>query len=99
MGIYLQFPSGWWVILAIIYLPYILLFFSRKSYQNKKEIKTQLLFGVASLIIAFIIEVVAISLNVWTYFPGNWPIILWVCYFGGGLMSYQVIKKIEELFQ
>lgn len=72
------------------------LFLQRKSYQNDKELKTQLVFASVILFISFAIEVIAISLNVWAYFPGNWPIILWLGYFGSGLLGYQLVKKIEE---
>lgn len=97
MSIYLQFPTGWWIALGIIYIPYIVLFFQRKSYKNKRELKRQVLFGFTALAIAFVIEVAAINSKIWTYFPGNWPIVLWPAYFGGGLLSFQLIKKIEEL--
>lgn len=97
MGVYLQFPAGWWAVILIIYGLYLLLFFHRKSYQRKGEIKTQLTFAAVTLLIAFIIELIAVNLKVWTYFPGNWPIILWPAYLGSGLLSYQLVKKIEEV--
>lgn len=99
MSIYLQFPVGWWAVILIIYGLYLLIFLQRKSYQRKGEIKTQLVFATITLAIAFTIELVAVSLKVWTYFPGNWPVILWIAYFGSGLLSYQLIKKIEEIIQ
>ena len=97
MGIYFQFPSGWWIALGIIYIPYTILLLQRKSYKNKMELKGQIIFGFIALLIAFVIEVAAIKSQIWTYFPGNWPIVLWPAYFGGGLLSFQLIKKIEEL--
>ena len=95
MGIYLDFPSGWWLILAIIYLPYLLLFIQRKSYDKKNEIRNQLLFGLIIIFISAVVEFVAVSFSVWTYLPGNWPIALWPSYFGSGLLAYQIIKLIE----
>ncbi len=97
MSVYFDFPTGWWVIILFIYGLYLYLFLQRKSYQRKGEIRNQLIFATIILIISFTIEVIAVNLNVWTYFPGNWPIILWVGYFGSGLLGYQLVKKIEEL--
>lgn len=96
MNLYLQFPSGWWVVILIIYGLFLLIFLQRRSYQNEQEVKAQLLFAAATTFISLIIELVAVNLKVWTYFPGNWPIILWVGYFGSGLLGYQLVKKIEE---
>lgn len=96
MGVYIQFPAGWWIVILIIYGLYLLIFLQRRSYQREGEIKTQLTFATITLVIAFAIELVAVNLKVWTYFPGNWPIILWPSYLGSGLLSYQLVKKIEE---
>lgn len=99
MGLYFQFPDGWWVIILLIYGLYLFLVLHRKSYQKGKEIKAQLMFALIILTISFTIEVIAVNLNVWTYFPGNWPVILWVGYFGSGLLGYQLVKKIEEMMK
>ncbi len=96
MGVYLQFPNGWWAVVLIIYGLYLFLFLQRKSYQESKELKNQLIFAIVTVMLSIIIEAVAVNLSVWTYFPGNWPIILWFAYFGSGLLGYQLVKKIEE---
>lgn len=96
MGIYLDFPRGWWLILAIIYLPYLLLFIHRESHKKKDEIRNQLFVGLIMTFIAVVVEFVAVSFSVWTYFPDNWPIALWPSYFGSGLLAYQIIKLIEK---
>lgn len=97
MGLYFDFPSGWWIALGIIYITYLLLFLQRKSYKKQAELKIQFLFGLVALCMAFVIEVAAINSKIWTYFPNNWPITLWIAYFGAALLSFQLIKKIEEL--
>lgn len=96
MNLYFEFPAGWWVLFIIIYGLYFFLFFQRKSYQSKSEIKTQIFFSLIALLLAFIIEFLAINLELWTYFPGNWPIAVWLSYFGTGLLGYQLMKKTEE---
>lgn len=97
MSVYWQFPAGWWVISVIIYGLYITLFLQRKSYQKPKELKNQLVFAIVTLALSFVIELAAVYLSVWAYFPGNWPIILWPMYFGSGLLGYQLLKKLEEI--
>lgn len=96
MGIYFHFPSGWWVMLGFIYLLWLALFLIRKSYKKPKEIKASLICGIVTVIISFFIEFIAINLSVWTYFPGNWPIVLWLGYFGAGILSYQIVKTTDE---
>lgn len=96
MGIYFDFSIGWIWVWAVIYLPYLFLFIQRESYKNKKEIKNQFLFATIALVISFILEVLGVIFKLWTNFPGNWSIYLWIAYFGGGLLAYQLIKKIEE---
>lgn len=98
MGLYFNFNIGWIWVWAIIYLPYLYLFMQRKSYKNKKEIRSQFIFAVTALLIAFMLEFVGVSFKLWTNFPGNWSIYLWIAYFGGGLLSFQLIKKIEHEF-
>lgn len=97
MSLYLNFPAGWWVIIGFIFGLYLLLFFQRRSYLKEREVKSQLIFATVTLVISFTIEVIAVNFKVWTYFPGNWPVILWPTYFGSGLLGYQLVKKIEEL--
>ena len=97
MSLYFEFPSGWWAILAFIYISYLILFLQRKSYKKKNEMKSQYFFSFVAVVVAFFVEIIAISLRVWTYYPGNWPIILWIGYYGSGLLSYQLVKKIEEV--
>lgn len=97
MGLYFDFNIGWIWVWAIIYLPYFYLFMQRKSYRNKTEVRSQFIFAVTALLIAFVLEFVGVSFKLWTNFPGNWSIYLWIAYFGGGLLSFQLIKKIEEM--
>jgi hypothetical protein len=96
MTIYTTFPAGWWLLTAVFYLPYLFLVITRKSYKKKTEFKTQFIFGLAALILSFIVENIGIRTQLWTYYPGNWPLILWFNYFGSGLLGYQILKKIEE---
>lgn len=95
MGIYTNFPSGWWPVLGIICGIYLIAYISRKN-KKPNEVWPQIKIGMVTVILGFLIEFVGVSLKIWTYFPGNWPVILWIGYFGVGLAGYQVSKKLEE---
>lgn len=98
MKIYTDFPPGWWVILAIICTIYLTFYFLRKK-RRKGELGIQLILGIVVVILAFLIEFVAVSLGIWNYVPGNWPIVLWFAYFGIGLAGFQIHMKIEEIIK
>lgn len=98
-GLYFDFPDGWWLVTAIFYIPWFILFVQSGTYRKTGELKVQIVFGVVALVLAFIVENIAIPSGLWTYFPGNWPVILWVNYFGSGLLGYQLFKKIEKIFR
>lgn len=96
MSLYFEFNPGWILVWAIIYLPYLFLLIQRKSY-NKKEIRVQFIFAIIALLLSILTEFVGVSFKLWTNFPGNWSIYLWISYFGSALLAYQLIKKIEEM--
>lgn len=43
----------------------------RKSYRNKKEIKSQFIFATVALMISIVLEFVGVTFKLWTNFPGN----------------------------
>lgn len=97
MGLYFEFNPGWIWVWAIIYLPYLFLFIQRKSYQNKKELKNQFTFAIVALFLSMLVEFAGVSFKLWTNFPGNWSVYLWISYVGSALLAYQLIKKIEGM--
>lgn len=97
MKIYFDLPIGWWIMVFLVYLIYFLLLIIRKGYKNKRELKFQFALAFLALIPAFVFEFIAVSLNLWNYNPGNWPIALWIGYFGMVLVLYQFIKFLERV--
>lgn len=95
MHIYTNFPSGWWVVLAIVYGLYVGTYLLRRG-KKKPEVFSQIRLGFVTLFIGIFIEYVAVSLGLWNYVPGNWPVVLWIGYFGVGLAGYQISKKLEK---
>ena len=93
----LEFPPGWLIELLFIYGTYIILLLLRKGYGNKQELKNQFIVAVLLLLLAFVGEFIGINAKLWAYFPGNWPITVWIGYFGIGLIAYQLVRFIDKL--
>lgn len=97
-GLFFEFSPSWWIITALFYAPWFLLFLQRKTYKKPRDLRNQIIYAFSCLLLAIIAEVIAVPRNLWTYFPNNWPIMVWINYFGAGLIGYQLAKKIEEIF-
>jgi hypothetical protein len=69
----------------------------RKSQRNKKELKKQIYLAFIGLFVLMIMEIFAVSTNLWHYIPDEWPIILWPTYFVAILFGYQLLKFVEEV--
>jgi hypothetical protein len=70
---------------------------SRRKRGMEREVKEQLYLAVAGLFALFLMEVFATTSNLWSYIPGNWPVILWPTYFVAILFGYQLLRFIEDL--
>ena len=92
----LDFPSGWFIQLLIIYSTYLFLFFIRKSHKKRNDFKKQLFVASSLLLLAIIGELIGINLGLWTYFPYNWPVTVWIGYFGIGLIAFQLVKMVDH---
>lgn len=92
MQIYFEWGFGWYFVSAILLAVWIGLMFYRKNF----KLKTQLIVGTITLILAFFIEITAVSQGIWNYVPGNWPLILWPHYFLSGMVAYQIVKTVEK---
>lgn len=93
----LDFPTGWFIQLLIIYSTYLFLFLIRKSHKQPNDFKKQLFVASLLLLLAVIGEFMGIYLSLWTYFPNNWPITVWIGYFGIGLIAYQLVRLADRL--
>jgi len=89
------FNPIWFILLAIAVVIFIGLFFSRRSYAKKSEIKQQLVFAVIVFAFSAVSELIGAG-TLWNYTEGNWPAILWVLYFFGGLAGFQLVKFVTE---
>ncbi len=95
MDLIFQFSQNWYVLFFTFFLSWLGLFIYRKSYKNKKELKEQFGFVSICLIIAFIMEFFAVSVDLWHYTSGDWPVILWLIYFVILSFGYQLLRLID----
>jgi len=89
-----QFSSSWYLLLAAFLLGWLTITLLRKKQLDRKEAKQQLLLGTIALLC---MEVFAVSTNLWTYAPDNWPVILWPTYFAAILFGYQLLRFVEKI--
>jgi len=96
MNLIFQFNQNWYVIFFAFLVSWLILLIHRKSYKNKKEIKKQICLAFIGLFILLVMEVFAVTMDLWHYLPNDWPIILWPTYFVAVLFGHQLFKFVEE---
>ncbi len=97
MNILLDFNSSWYVLFFAFLLGWGVLLVFRRKWQAKHEVKEQMLLAFGGMISLSLMEFFAVSMGLWNYTPGNWPIILWPTYFVAILFGYQMLRSIERV--
>jgi hypothetical protein len=69
----------------------------RRKYSERRERKQQLVIGILGSCALVSMEVFATSMNLWSYTPTNWPVILWPTYFVAILFGYQLLRVVERI--
>lgn len=96
MNIYFSFGVGWYPVIGVMIIFWLIIFLYRKGYRNRKEIKQQIIVSMIGVALAFCLEYMAVSNGIWHYSTGDWPIILWPFYFVIGIAGYQLVKLAQE---
>jgi hypothetical protein len=99
MGIITHFNTNWYTLFFGFLLSWLFLIIARRTFGNWKEIKEQISLASVGLFAVALMEIYAVSTNLWNYIPENWPIILWPTYFVAMLFGYQLLKLIEGIFE
>ena len=68
----------------------------RRQSNNRREIKEQVFLALSGLSTLVLMEFFAVSFNLWSYTPENWPVILWPTYLAAILFGYQLLRSIES---
>ena len=97
MNLLFDFNAGWYVLLAAFLASWAVLAVLRRNGQVKREAKEQVFLALGGMLSLALMEFFAVSMNLWSYTPGNWPVILWPTYFVAILFGYQLLRSIESL--
>jgi len=95
MNILFDYNSSWYVLFFGFLAAWALLMFVRRKRSAKKEVKEQMFLAISGMIALALMELFAVSNGLWSYTPGNWPVILWPTYFTAILFGYQLLRSIE----
>ncbi len=97
MNLVFDFNSSWYILFFAFFLPWIALLTIRRKNQGKREVKEQVLLAFCGMFALGLMELFAVSTNLWHYTPRDWPLILWPTYFAAILFGYQLLRFIEGL--
>ena len=97
MSLVVDFNSSWYILLTAFLVSWAVLLFVRRKRQVRKEAAEQAFLALSGMFALALMEFFAVSMNLWHYTPGNWPVILWPTYFAAILFGYQLLKSIEGL--
>jgi len=96
MNIIFQFSQSWYILFSGFLISWLILSIYRKRHRNKNEYKKQICLTFIGLFVLMIMEIFAITTNLWHYVPDDWPIMLWPTYFVAIMFGYQLLKFVEE---
>jgi hypothetical protein len=99
MDIIFEFNSSWYILFFAFISCWTILLLLRRNKTGKKEIREQIFIGVFGLTAMVVMELFAVSMGLWDYTPGNWPVILWPTYFAAILFGYQLLRSIEMILK
>jgi phosphatidylglycerophosphate synthase len=97
MNVFFDYNSSWYVLLFAFLGAWIILTIARRRFSSWHEIKEQMLLALGGMTAMALMEFFAVSTGLWSYTPGNWPIILWPTYFVAILFGYQLLRSIERI--
>jgi glucan phosphoethanolaminetransferase (alkaline phosphatase superfamily) len=96
MNIVFQFSPSWYILFFGFLISWLILSTHRKSRRDKGEFKKQFVLAFIALFIMMMMEIFAVTTDLWHYVHGDWPIILWPTYFFAAMFGYQLLKFVEE---
>jgi hypothetical protein len=99
MYVFFNFNSSWYLLLFAFVAAWALLFTVRRKWHgwHPREVKEQVLLGFGGMASLALMEFFAVSMGLWHYATGDWPIILWPTYFAAILFGYQLLRAIERV--
>lgn len=98
MSFVFEFSSSWYLLFVAFFLGWLAITIIMRKHLNLKEAKRQLLVGVFGFCVLIAMEIFAVSTGLWTYYPANWPVMLWPTYFTAILFGYQLLRLVEKIY-
>ena len=98
MELIFDFNSSWYILFFAFVASWAILLLLRLN-RIEKEFKEQIFVGTSGLMSMILLELFAVSVGLWDYTPGNWPVILWPTYVAAILFGYQLLRSIETLLR
>jgi len=98
MELIFDFNSSWYILFFAFVASWAILLLLRRN-RIEKEFKEQIFVGTCGLMSMVLLELFAVSVGLWDYTPGNWPVILWPTYVAAILFGYQLLRSIETLLR
>jgi hypothetical protein len=93
MVLSLGFPPGWYVILILSAVVWLIL----SRYVTRRDRDKSLRFGLIVLAVGIVTEVLGVPLfGLWSYAGGNWPVIVWPVYVAIGSATYLGFIVLQE---
>ncbi len=84
-------PAGWYALILFAFVLWLIFF--RLS---RIKLKTNLIMAFLVFIVSVCVELMGISLGLWSYTTGNWPLLLWPSYYIYGMLAYALFKTAEK---
>jgi len=88
----LTLDIAWYIMILGFVVAWLILY----KLNKKNNIKKDLVTGLLVVFIGFVVEIYAVSNDMWNYTSGNWPWQLWVSYFASGLPFYQIVSRLVK---
>ena len=93
-----EFSSSWYLLFVAFFLGWLAITIIMRKDLNLKEAKRQILVGVLGFSVLVAMEIFAVSTGLWTYYPANWPVMLWPTYITAILFGYQLLRLVEKIY-
>ncbi|MCJ7423443.1 hypothetical protein MUP01_04140 [Candidatus Bathyarchaeota archaeon] len=95
----LQSGQSWYILFFAFLSLWFALTALRRSKGHQLEAKEQLSLALIGMVVLSLMEIFAVSTNLWHYVPGDWPMMLWPTYFAAILFGFQLLKLTESVIR
>jgi uncharacterized membrane protein len=97
MDVFFDFNLNWYILLGAFLAAWAVLSIVRRKVGAVHEAKEQVFLAFGGMASLALMEFFAVSMGLWHYTPGDWPVILWPTYFAAILFGYQLLRSVEGL--